>query len=224
MEYLEDLEALVKRYFNEAHKIYKFVDADGEPLRLNFHFESRLDYLNKYLSFYKNLANLSEVIEYACTARFSLEEAGEVYEITHPHQQYFIARDEKPRGVEATIMRQVASNVQGKIENLEQARTFDDIIYVLVQSKVNGFGDLAIYDSSVRIANYLDIMPDKVFLHAGVKEGAVNLEAKGLIPRGSSSQATIDMDDMPKPLQQLHPVQVENFLCSFKTELKNLEK
>jgi len=224
MKYLEQLENLVQRYFNESHHIYKFVDADGDPLKLAFHFESRFDYLNKYLAFYKGLNSLSEVITFACSARFKLEEDGDVHEITHPHQQYFIARDNKPRGIEASIMRLVGSKVQSKMTTIEKAVSFEDIMKIVDKEKVRGFGSLAIYDSSVRIAAYLNITPDRVYLHAGSKEGAKHLESKGLVPGGSSANESIPMADMPKPFQRLHPTQVENLLCSFKSAIEKLEE
>jgi hypothetical protein len=222
VKYFEQLEQLVNRYFTEPHKIYKYVDANGDSLRAAFHFESRFEYLNQYLDFYKQLSSLSEVIDYACNARFQLRKNGKIYEITHPHQQYFIGRDKEPRGIESYLMKEVESKVQEKIALIESAVTFDDIKSIVSNERVKGFGELAVYDSAVRIATYLDITLDKVYLHAGAQEGAKQLERKGLIPVNSSSLDCIQVLDMPKPLQKLHPIQIENFLCSFKSEIENL--
>ncbi|WP_318497276.1 hypothetical protein [Photobacterium leiognathi] len=222
MEFDEELEKLVGRYFNEAHSIFKYVDAEGEPLHVEFHFESRFDYLNKYLGFYKQLDGLAEVISYSCNAKFKLEEGGEVYEIRHPHQESFIGRDKKPRGVLASVLKDMDKKVQKRISHIQNAKTFDEVMQIVEEERIRYFGDLAVYDTSVRIAAYLNITPDKVYLHAGALDGAKSLEAKGLVPVGSSEASCISVTVMPEPLKKLHPVQMENFLCSFKNELENL--
>ena len=50
---------------------------------------------------------------------------------------------------------------------------------IVEECKVKGFGELSIYDTAVRIGAHLRIEPDKVYLHAGAREGIKALEDKG---------------------------------------------
>jgi hypothetical protein len=41
---------------------------------------------------------------------------------------------------------------------------------------IKGFGELAVYDCSLRVGSYLNLLPDKIYLHAGTRKGAEALK------------------------------------------------
>jgi hypothetical protein len=71
------------------------------------------------------------------------------------------------------------------------------------------FGDLAIYDTSLRLGSHLNLWPEVVYLHAGTKKGR---KALGVATEGG----IVEMEMLPKPIRALEPYQAEDFLCIFK--------
>jgi len=91
-----------------------------------------------------------------------------------------------------------------------------DKIYQFVQSvgaEVPGFGSLAAYDVSLRIAKYQGCDILDVHLHAGVTQGA---RAMGFDVKDGE---TLRVDQFPEPFNQLSPDHLENLLCIYKNEL-----
>lgn len=82
----------------------------------------------------------------------------------------------------------------------------------LTANGVSGIGDLAVYDTVLRIGWRFDVKPSEVYLQAGARIGAKRLGAKRLlqIPRGHRS---VPVSLFPQELQALAPYQIENFLC-----------
>ncbi|MEO0269567.1 MAG: hypothetical protein ABIN73_07505 [candidate division WOR-3 bacterium] len=52
--------------------------------------------------------------------------------------------------------------------------------------------------------------PDKVYLHAGTKEGAKNL---GLNTKGKKA---LQINELPKELKDLSPIEIEDILCIYR--------
>ena len=91
-----------------------------------------------------------------------------------------------------------------------------DKIYQFVQSvgaEVPGFGSLAAYDVSLRIAKYQGCAILDVYLHAGVTQGARTM---GFDVKDGE---TYRVDQFPKPFNQLSPDHLENLLCIYKNVL-----
>lgn len=109
------------------------------------------------------------------------------------------------------------------MNDILKAITFDEICKIVTDCKVKGFGELSIYDTSMRIASHLNIEPDKIYLHAGARKGMEVLEEKGYVKQGSSKKKHIEIKDMPKPMQQLKAAETEHLLCSMKATMIELE-
>lgn len=217
------LEELIKQYKSEEYKFWKFCDKDGNDIKTHFFFETHSDYLDKYLSFYKELPNLTEVIVYAADGIFKLTNKGIEYFIRHNHQEVFIDRSGNKRGVSFEVSKQVRNNLVKRINDIHKAKTFDEIFQIVTECKIKGFGELSIYDTSIRIASHLNIEPDKIYLHAGAREGIRILEKKGYIAQGSSKRKYVEINEMPKPMQKLKAADNEHMLCSMKESMNNLE-
>lgn len=91
-----------------------------------------------------------------------------------------------------------------------------DKIHQFVQSvgaEVPGFGSLAAYDVTLRIAKYQGCDILDVHLHAGVTQGA---RAMGFDVRDGE---TLRVDQFPEPFNQLSADHLENLLCIYKNVL-----
>ena len=76
---------------------------------------------------------------------------------------------------------------------MERARDFAELFALIdaAMEPIPGLGELYVYDTSLRIGSRLNLLPKKVYLHAGTRRGA---RALGLNARA----ATLDVSDLPE--------------------------
>ncbi|WP_445636780.1 hypothetical protein NSTC745_01741 [Nostoc sp. DSM 114161] len=93
-----------------------------------------------------------------------------------------------------------------------------DTIHQFVESvsaEVKHFGPLATYDVALRIAKYLDLELQEVYLHKGVTIGAralgFNVKDGDIMP----------VEEFPAPFNKLSGDHLENLLCIYKKVLAN---
>lgn len=218
------LEDLIRQYKTEEYKFWKYRDKDGNNITTHFFFETHSDYLDKYLSFYKELPNLTEVIVHAADGIFKLTNNGIEYFIRHNHQEVFLDKEGNQRGVPFEVSKQVRDNLIRRMNDLLKARTFDEIFKIVTECRVKGFGELSIYDTSIRIASHLNIEPDKIYLHAGARKGMEILEEKGYVEKGISKKKYVEIKEVPKSMQQLKAAETEHMLCSMKESMSEIEQ
>lgn len=217
------LEELIQQYRAEEYKFWKYRDKDGKNITTHFFFETHSDYLDKYLGFYKDLPNLTEVIVHAADGIFKISNTGIEYFIRHNHQEVFLDKEGNQRGVPFEISKQVRDNLIKRINEILKSRTFDELYGIVTECKVRGFGELSIYDTAMRIAAHMNIEPDKVYLHAGARKGLEILENKGYVALGSAKKKYIEIENMPKQIQQLKATETEHLLCSMKDSMSFLD-
>jgi len=102
---------------------------------------------------------------------------------------------------------------------VRRCRSFREL-HDLVESRIGdigGIGELAIYDTALRIGAFLRLEPDLVYLHRGTRAGA---KALGVPHRG----ATLTLGQLPAALCRLSPRELEDCLCIFKDELRRLSR
>ena len=80
----------------------------------------------------------------------------------HPHQWR----------LRHTTLRHTWRRVRRRLKQLKSARGFHELFLIIEQCATHGFGPLAVYDTAHRIGDWLDIEPDRVYLHQGTREGA----------------------------------------------------
>ena len=80
---------------------------------------------------------------------------------------------------------------------------------------MRGIGELAVYDITCRIGAFLDIRPERIYLHAGTRDGA---RALGLGLRGASVRKA----DLPGDFGRLSPAEIEDCLCIYKSDIQRL--
>jgi hypothetical protein len=99
---------------------------------------------------------------------------------------------------------------------LRKCKSFHELWQLIskILSTISGIGELYIYDTALRIGAYLNILPERVYLHAGTRTGA---KAFGITSRRIE---WLDVDELPAPLKELPPHEVEDILCIYKGDAK----
>lgn len=80
-------------------------------------------------------------------------------------------------------------------------------------SCIHGVGDLAVYDIANRIGCYLRVQPDRVYLHAGARDGARAFEL---------NSGSIQKSELPSEFERLSCAEIEDCLCVYKDCFKRL--
>jgi hypothetical protein len=118
-------------------------------------------------------------------------------------------RNPHQRRLKKENLERFASNLIDNIIEIQNSKTFDELLKVIENCKVKGVGVLACYDTATRIGAKLDLFPEVIYLHAGTKIGAQKLLGKRL------RQKYLRIDELPKEFQKssLTPFDIENILC-----------
>lgn len=156
--------------------------------------------LDAYLAKFENQLTLNEAIKVV-----HLYENQQV----HPHQ----------RRVGRSIFEDVViPSLLVRVAEIEACQSFHDLHSCIknLTSHVRRFGELAVYDTALRIGANRKLWPSVVYIHAGTKKGCKSLA----IPANGE---TIELKELPEPLQSLMPHHAENFLCIFKDRFANGE-
>ena len=151
-----------------------------------------------WLDYYAQLPTLEATIEHAALAR---EPEGQ----KHGHQQR----------LPNSVLRSASDELLRARDRLGACQRFEELIAVVEDCRVPGFGQLAIYDTAVRIGAWLKVAPTAVYLHAGTRAGA---RALGL----DVERESIPLAELPAPLRRLTADQIETFLCIYKADLAGL--
>lgn len=100
-------------------------------------------------------------------------------------------------------------------------RSEEDFHWLWIDCKraaIAGIGPVTVYDVATRIGAYLGLEPDRVYLHAGVKQGA---EALGIDTRG---REYLQSSDLPVALRSLTANETEDFLCVYRSLFPAIRK
>jgi hypothetical protein len=144
-------------------------------------------------------------LEAALDRAFKSEHDGKL----HGHQ-YRVGRERLAR---------LATIAEDHVERFKDARDWNEIYTVVgdIIAQVPGAGILAHYDITNRIGSYFRYNQTVVRVHAGAWEGATVLRLK--IQNGQ-----VSLEDLPLELRSLGAMHVENFLCIYKDDLKQLNR
>lgn len=144
----------------------------------------------------KNSKTIEQAIELAATAK---NFAGK----KHGHQNL----------IPTATLDKFAVELLNKVNDLQVASSFTDLIAIIEKCKIKGIADLTIYDTANRIGSFLGLTPDKIYLHRGTKTGAKKI-------LGKIKGKTIDKTDLPLPFQNnnLTNGEIEDILCIYKNK------
>lgn len=142
---------------------------------------------------YKSMPDLATAIRYAARSE---REDGKI----ESHQ----------RRIGRVTLRKFERKLQAKRRRIQACNNFTSLHELIGLLRIDGIGELAVYDIAQRIGEYLGLIPDEVYLHAGAKDGARALGLKG---------KKLSKGDLPAPLRDLSADWVESFLCIYKGRL-----
>lgn len=150
----------------------------------------------------ENCVNQNDLAGAIRTAASSIDGAGR----KHPHQ-YRLQR---------LHLAQFGDSLIQHLDEIQNVLSFEQLINIVRSASVTGIGELAIYDTAVRIGAYLNIFPERIYLHAGAKVGA-----KGLL--GELQSDILEKDDLPEAFQSadLSCYELEDILCIYKAIFNN---
>ncbi len=111
------------------------------------------------------------------------------------------------RRIGRPTLRKFERKLQRHRKAIHSCRDFKSLHSLINRLRIDGIGELAVYDIAQRIGEYLRVPPKEVYLHAGARTGARNL---------GFSENRIRVKDLPSSMQQLKPDQIESFLCIYK--------
>jgi hypothetical protein len=97
-------------------------------------------------------------------------------------------------------------------DEVQKCKSFHELWMLLkeILEPVHGLGELYIYDTAVRIGAHLNLLPDRVYLHRGTRDGA---KAFGFVTK---KKEWLNLDELPKPLGELPAHEIEDILCIYK--------
>jgi hypothetical protein len=150
------------------------------------------------LDWFAHQPSLSQAIE---TAALAVTSQGKRYS----HQ----------RRVTKSALEQTLHILSDQERTIQRTQNFDDLFNLIDTAlrPVRGIGELYVYDTSLRIGAKLNLLPTKVYLHAGTRDGARAL-------RADASAATLEVAALPREFHCLEAHEIEDILCIFKNELK----
>lgn len=101
---------------------------------------------------------------------------------------------------------------------LRKCSSFHDLLTLLESCALPGIGPVTQYDVASRLGSFLGLAPERVYLHAGVRQGA---EAMGLRTKG---KMWLTREELPHELASLTADDCEDFFCVYRTLFPRLRK
>lgn len=154
---------------------------EKQLLPLVQHYQAHVG-LDQHLAFYQQLPTIEQSIEYAALAK---QHNGK----RHPHQ----------RRLARQTLEEVKHQLLTKKQQLEDAPSLETILGIVRSCTVPKFGELACYDTALRLGVRLNKLPAHVYLHRGTRKGA---SALGL----AVDREYIPVTELPQPLRMIRPI------------------
>lgn len=109
-----------------------------------------------------------------------------------------------------------ADQLKLKERKISKAKTFDDLLSIIEKINCERIADLTKYDTATRIGSYLNIFPDRIYLHTGTRVGAKNLLGN------VNGKKFITLGELPTEFKNhdLTASEFEDILCIFKDDFK----
>lgn len=120
-----------------------------------------------------------------------------------------------------------ASYIKANENKINNCKSFDEIIEFINKARIKNFAEISQYDKALAMGIYFNLMPNKVFVHAGPRYALeyilgteYNLKIKTL--KDTNKIEYIDICDLPMELQQFEDniYLVGDCLCYIYSRLK----
>ncbi len=174
----------------------KYDDVEIASIIKHYH-ENFKEKIDLQMNFCLAQSSLKEAISVAAKA---IDESGKV----HFHQ----------RRIEKVELEKFAIRVLGKEDKIQTINTFEGL-FKLIDAEANRFiSELTVYDTALRIGNFLKIYPEKIYLQTGTKAGAEVLLGN------LGDRKHLKLEDFPEAFQSQSLKDLEEILYEYKKELK----
>jgi hypothetical protein len=162
---------------------------------VNHYIETHRKGAKDELAFYQNQPTLKQAIKLAALSEMLDGER-------HGHQ----------RRIPQQALKRLASVLTSHEDHIKECLDFDELHKRIddVSKDIEHIGPLTVYDVAQRIGAKLNRYPQKIYLHAGTKEGAKILLKKRRI--GQSILPTV----LPMAFAKLEPYEIEDCLCLYR--------
>jgi len=171
--------------------------------------------LDAQLKRYCGLDSLETVVRFENLYKY--EDKNDRNEKIYAHQRH----------LGAGILKRASNELSANLKGIEQCQSFCELLHCIesVTKPVPRFGELAVYDTALRIGANRNIWPTVVYLHAGTMKGYQELagamkDYKKLM-KTRVRTGWVPLDDLPEEVRVLKPHHAENFLCIFEGLLSN---
>jgi hypothetical protein len=154
---------------------------------------------DKVIIYCKNSPDIETAIRRAAMAR-------DEYGHKHSHQNQYI-KDEKLEILEEKMLT--------KKKEILNVNNFDELFEIIIKTNVfKGKESLTVYDTALRLGFYLNKLPEKIYMHAGTREGAEKI-------RGRIEGHFLMKKYLPTPFRNcdLTEYELEDLFCVYKDEL-----
>ncbi len=153
--------------------------------------------LQRQIDWFRRQPSLEHAIKNAC---YALNEKGKRYS----HQNR----------IKLIPMQSAYKTLFEESDQITQCGSFHALWIIIKRlKKIKGIGELYIYDTALRIGAYLNLYPQKIYLHAGTRKGANNYGFN------TANRDWLEMSEMPKELKGLEPREIEDILCIYKDKI-----
>lgn len=153
---------------------------------------------NRLLEYYSSLPSYEKAAEVIGLAKLPSGKR-------HPHQ----------RRLKTKVLQEVQNALLDAENRMESCSNFEELFDTVHETigGIWGVGELMVYDTAHRLGAYFALEPEALYLHRGTREGA---EAIGIDP----DRKKVEVSELPEPLQNLRPHELEDCLCIYKDELR----
>jgi hypothetical protein len=141
--------------------------------------------------------NFDVAVDRACASR---AENGKM----HNHQSRVKEKDR----------REFAKRIKRFKSVIFRDKDFDRLYDILDEVKPSGIGPVTTYDVATRLAAFLDLDIESLYLHAGVRIGW------DLLHGGKEARERIERSDLPRAFAKLPTDEIEDLLCTYRDHLK----
>lgn len=122
------------------------------------------------------------------------------------------------RRIPKAVLRVWTDELMASAPRIKKADTFAKL-HDLIAAKareLHGIGQLSVYDTARRLGAFLRLEPERVYLHAGTREGARLF--------GLADRDWLLPSDLPRSFRRLTAGEIEDCLCIYRDELATIIK
>jgi hypothetical protein len=122
------------------------------------------------------------------------------------------------RRIPKAVLRAWTDELKASAPLIKKAATFAELhdLIAATARELHGIGRLTVYDTARRLGAFLRLEPERVYLHAGTREGARLF--------GLADREWLLPSDLPESFRRLTPGEIEDCLCIYRDALSAIRE